>query len=261
MKGLVVLKAGGSVCTEKKKNRAKARKAVIKRMVREIKEAKKKKKFDLVLVHGAGPYGHSMVKKYGINNGVKNAKRAEGFVKTVNSCRKLNGVFVDEMEKQGMLPFPIMPATIAAQKNKKTKSFDIRLIKGLLGMKKGIIPLLYGDMVLDERLGASVISGDRIAAEIAKRLKPEKFLLGTDVEGVKDRKGRVLKEINRKNFNPVLENAKGSRAVDVTGGMRGKLTELKKTLKGTDAVIFNLEKKGNLEKLLTGKTLGTRVKL
>ena len=85
MSQLVILKLGGSVITEKERNKVKARKGLIKRIAKEIKRARKKKDFRLILVHGAGPFGHKFVTDYGINKGIKTERQVQGFVLTHQS--------------------------------------------------------------------------------------------------------------------------------------------------------------------------------
>jgi isopentenyl phosphate kinase len=59
-----------------------------------------------------------------------------------------------------------------------------------------------------------------------------------------------------------LEKAGRSKAVDVTGGMKGKLEKLAQQLNGVPAEIFNLFIPGNLEKALEGKEIKcTKVRL
>ena len=51
-----------------------------------------------------------------------------------------------------------------------------------------------------------------------------------------------------------------SAGVDVTGGMRGKLEELLELAdRGTESVIFNAGKKGNITRALKGESVGTRI--
>jgi isopentenyl phosphate kinase len=259
MKDLYIIKVGGSVCTEKKKNLLKAKKKTIKRIVKELREAFLKKKFKAVLVHGAGPFGHKTVKDYNINNGLRNSKDFEGFIKTNSRCAFLNSVFVRELEKQGFLAVGIHPMSCIIQKNKKIVEFNLKIIKKLLELNNGIIPVLYGTMVIDESLNGSVVSGDTITCFLAKKLKAKKVFFGTDVEGVF--KGtKIVKVINNNNWREIKKALKESKSIDVTKGMLGKIMEIRKNIKGIPVKIFNLNKKGNLKALLLGeKSIGTKI--
>jgi isopentenyl phosphate kinase len=263
---LVILKAGGSAVTEKTKNKLKAKPKVIRRLAKEIKKAKSKKKFNLILVHGAGPFGHTMVKNYKVNNGVKTKRHVEGFVRTHNACEDLNKTFADIFREEGLLGFPIQTSACITTNNKKIKTFDTTIIKKLLQLDENVIPILYGDMVIDSKLKGVPLSGDAIIPFLAHKLKARKVLLGSDVQGIfdadpkKNKRAKLIKKINNSNFSQILKKVGAASTVDVTGGMRGKLQQLRKRLKGVNAVIFDLNKKDNAFNLLTGaRGIGTEI--
>ena len=59
-----IIKLGGSVITAKEENKFEIREAELERIALEIKKAMKKKKFSLILVHGAGAFGPTKVFLY-----------------------------------------------------------------------------------------------------------------------------------------------------------------------------------------------------
>ncbi len=265
---LIILKVGGSVCTEKDRNKAKARVSVIKRVAREIKFAQKKQKFRLVLVHGAGPFGHKFVHDYKIKNGVKrkSKKQITGFVRTHNSMEDLNKIFMDVFRKEGLLGFPIQTSACVTQKNKTISKFDVSIVKELLKFEN-VIPIMYGDMVIDTSKGATVVSGDALISYLAKKLNADLVLLGADLDGIftsdpkKNKTAKLISQINSKNFKKVLKFAGTSSGVDVTRGMKGKLLEIKKIANKRKVIIFNLNKKNYLYELLQGKNvISTEIK-
>jgi len=128
--------------------------------------------------------------------------------------------------------------------------------------------VLYGQMVPDKKLNASVVSGDTILAFLAKKLGAKKVFLGTDVAGIfnadpkKDPNAKRIPLIDKDNFGIVFDRVSGANTVDVTQGMRGKLMKLKERLHGTTAFIFDANKEGNVYKALTGERIeGTEVRL
>ncbi|MFH1587644.1 MAG: isopentenyl phosphate kinase [Candidatus Diapherotrites archaeon] len=268
MKDLIILKLGGSAITYKKRNIPKVRNNVIRRSVEEIKKAKEEKEFSLIVVHGAGPYGHKFVTDYGIDNGLKTSEHFEGFVKTHNSMEELNRIVVNEFVKAGLLAFPVQASACIVQENKKIVSFNTSIIKNLLEIDFGVIPIMYGDMVIDKELKASVISGDAIIAYLAKEFAAERVLFGTNVPGIHDKDPRTNKDaeliskIDGQNVDDVLLKVSGSKDVDVTGGMKGKLVEVLKTLKGVRVFIFDITEKDNLYNALMEKDVaGTEIKM
>lgn len=257
---LFILKVGGSVCTYKEENLLKAREDIVRRVAEEIKSAREEREFNLIVVHGAGPFGHKLVSDYGINEGIKSAGDVRGFVRTHNSMEDLNKIFMDIFREVGLLGFPIQPSAFIIQKNKKIAKFDTEIIDNLLKMEN-VIPIMYGDMVIDKKLKASVISGDAIIALLAKKFKAKKVLMGTDVLGIfttdpkRSPNAQLIPKIDSKNFKNILPTIIEPQTIDVTEGMRGKLKRLKENLKGIDIIIFDLKRSENLYRLLLDKMI------
>ncbi len=276
---LYIIKLGGSVITEKEGNRFEAKEAVIARIASEIKGAMQEKGvsakktcakdstprknyFSLIVVHGAGPFGHSNVQKFGINKGVFTAEQKEGYKKTVLDCIFLDSIVVSKLREAGIEAVGFDPNKMIVQREKKIVEFDTSAVEKALS--EGKVPVLFGQMVPDEKLNASAASGDTIIAFLAKKFKAKKVLLGTDVSGIfmadpkKEKGAKRIASIDKKNFDSVLEKVCGSAAVDVTGGMRGKLEKLK----GLNAFVFDATKAGNVFKALAGKKVeGTEIRL
>jgi len=268
MSELVILKIGGGSVTFKSENIRKAKVNVIRRIAREIKKAKEGKDFRLVVVHGAGSFGHKLVADYGIKDGVRTEREVEGFVRTQNSMKDLNKVFMDIFREEGLLGFPVQTSACIIQDNKRIDSFDTAVIERLLEMSKDIIPILYGDMVIDKSLGASVVSGDAIVPYLAKKLGASRVLMGTDVDGIFTAEpklnpdAKLITSIGPGNFESVMGSVGGATAVDVTQGMRGKLMEIREKMSGVDVLVFNITKQGNTFRALSGEKIkGTEIKI
>jgi isopentenyl phosphate kinase len=263
---LIILKIGGSSITLKDEDKLKARDDVIRRVAGEIKRAKQERDFKIIVVHGAGPFGHKVVADYGIRDGLNTEKGIEGFVRTHNSMEDLNKVFMDIFREEGLLGFPVQPSACIVQDSKRIVKLDTGIIKALLDTNKDIIPIMYGDMVLDRSLRASVVSGDAIVSYLSGALKPSRILMGSDVDGIfrEDPKinprAELVKTISSENFEKVLEGVGEANTTDVTGGMRGKIMELRNGLRGVNAVVFNITKEGNAYNLLKGgRGIGTEI--
>jgi isopentenyl phosphate kinase len=263
---LWVLKLGGGAVTRKDANRREARPDVIRSAARQIRRARQERALTLVVVHGAGPFGHSLVADYGINAGVRGPRQVEGFVRTHNSMEDLDKIVMDIFREEGLLGFPLQPSACVIQRDRRIDSFFTAPVEHLLALDPDIIPILYGDMVVDRSLGASVVSGDALVAHLAGHLGARRVLLGTDVAGVftadprRDPSARRIDRIDRENLAEVLASLGGSAGVDVTGGMRGKVQQLVEALAGVPALIFDLTGPDALYRALTGRELeGTEI--
>ncbi|MDO8428367.1 MAG: isopentenyl phosphate kinase [Candidatus Diapherotrites archaeon] len=263
---LYIIKIGGSVCTDKAGNKFIVRKEIVQRIAQEIKQAQKQKKFKLIIVHGAGPFGHTLVKQYKLTRKIKTKQQIQGVLKVQESTQTLNQTIVKLFKKQGMKITGLPTHALVIQSNKKIKQFELQPVKELL--KQNQVPCLYGDMVVDTKLGASVVSGDAIVPWLAKKLKAKKVFYGTDVDGIyaqdpkQNPKAELLKVINKHNYSQALRKLTGSLSTDVTGGMKGKVEKMHKDLKGIPTTIFNMNPKQNTYQALMGKlTECTQVKL
>ena len=127
--------------------------------------------------------------------------------------------------------------------------------------------MLSGDVVTDKSWDGSICSGDRSALYLAKELKARKILFASDVDGVFDRDPhkykdvKLIPEVNKQNFSEILCLIKKSSYVDVTGGMRGKLLEIKKYHKKTKILIFNGLKKNFILEAFLSRKIGTFIDL
>lgn len=215
-----ILKIGGSFITNKKSylevNSENLRKAV-----KAIATLWNKGIRDFVLVHGAGSFGHALVLKYGINDGVKSKAQKLGFADTHAACSELSLLLVKALVRKGVPAISIPPAAIIEQKNKRISKFNTALVQAYL--KAGFLPVLYGDMVPDSVLGGSVCSGDQIVAYLGK--DAEFIVMATNVDGVLDEHGKVIPLVSTANFSKVKKHLKKSEG-DVTGAMEGKLKEI-----------------------------------
>ena len=98
--------------------------------------------------------------------------------------------------------------------------------------------LLYGVPALDHIQGCSILSGDQIAPFVATRLGIATLIHATDVDGVfetdpaLDPSARRIARIDHESWDEVRLSLDGSRAVDVTGGMAGKIAALMELARG-----------------------------
>lgn len=256
MKDLVLLKIGGSVCTEKGKNEFKVKTNVIARIAREIADARNEKPFRLLLVNGAGPFGHTNVKEYDINDGLHSKRDYDGFVKTISDCHYLNWKVSDVMRKEGLLAVPYPTTSVVIQSDKKITTFFMDVIKSLWDANPDIIPVMNGDMVPDMKLKGSVTSGDTVIEHIADRFRPKLIVLASDVDGIftgdpaKDKRAKLIDGFTKDGYGDIKKHLSGSSNTDVTGGMLGKIEKLL-DLK-TPSVIVNGNVPGRVKRTLLG---------
>ncbi|MCW1309313.1 MAG: isopentenyl phosphate kinase [Candidatus Parvarchaeota archaeon] len=264
IKQLIILKIGGSVfaCKESKVPRVDL--DVLRRIAREIAVAYKRG-VKLILVHGAGSYGHPIVKRTKIDKGIKNKKQLVAFAETQRLQNDLNSIVTKELIDLGVPAIPCQASASAIMSDGKIKKMFIEVEKGLVEL--GLVPTLYGVPAYDEKRGCSILSGDDIVPFLAKYLNAKKIIHGTDVDGVftSDPKinpdAKLIEKITPKNFKSIEKGIRGSMKIDVTGGMRRKIEELLKLSEiGIESLIVNARKKDRIKKALLGeKVIGTTI--
>ena len=267
MHPLFILKLGGSVITAKREAKQIIKKDEITRIAKEIRDARSLKFFDLVLIHGVGSFGHGLAKKYELWKGIKRRSQIPAFSKTQMQTITLNNSLLEIFNSVGLPVLAINPTTTIIQKNAKLKLFDIKVIEHFL--REHFIPVLYGTVVPDEKLIGSISSGDTMVTYLSKKLKAERAIFATDVDGIYTRdpnqfnKAKLINEITDKNYGEVIEGTQGSASkIDVGGGMRGKLEEIHDLAPGVETWIINGQKKNVIAKILSQRrVVGTKILL
>jgi isopentenyl phosphate kinase len=244
-----VLKIGGSILTDKSVGLT-SRPAAIRAVAEEIATYPE----DLVLVHGAGSFGHIPAKKYGLPQ----IFSPEGLRVTHNSVVKLNDLVIEALARAGVSPMPVHPFSCLFLRDGRIDKFSLEPIKEML--RDGIMPVLHGDVAMDATLRSGIVSGDQLVPYIAKNLQAKGVAIGSNVDGVLS-SGKPLAEISRQALSSMDISLGGSTGIDVTGGMRGKIMELLDLADwGIDSVIFNAAIEGNIGRAITGEHVGTRVR-
>ncbi len=175
----------------------------------------------MILVHGAGSFGHNLVKEHGIIEAVRSEEQKLGHAKTHLSCAELSSILAKILTVEAVPVITLDPASIIIQKGKRIDTFNDKILYDYLD--SGFVPMLRGDMVIDHERGGSVCSGDQIIAHIGR--KAELIAFVTDVDGVLNDQGELIPEINKDNYESISRYLK-PKENDVTGAMKGKIWEM-----------------------------------
>ncbi len=250
---LAIIKLGGSAITNKNKFKS-IREEVIKNIATVLK-----KYFDegnrIVLVHGGGSFGHPVAKRWNINKGLSESNKI-GLSETVDAMRELSLKISEILREHGLPIFPIQPSAFIITKNGEILiDNDLAVVKEAL--KNELVPMLWGDAVFDIVRGCSILSGDKIMFHLAKKLRPDVVVFGTDVEGIyvyKNGKRRLIRKITDTNFNEVYKSISSASSTDVTGGMHLKIGIMKEITKlGVKTCLVSLFDTENFYRALKGE--------
>jgi isopentenyl phosphate kinase len=260
-RGPIFVKLGGSVITDKAQPQA-ARPEVIDRLATEIARAVAAEPGQrLLLGHGSGSFGHMVAGRYGTRQGVHDLDGWRGFAQVAAAAARLNRIVCDSLLAAGLPVWSLQPSASARCRGGELRSLETMPIDEALS--QGLVPLVYGDVALDDLLGGTIVSTEQIFAYLARRMQPARLVLVGVVDGVfeadplRQPRARRLDRITPSNWQQVRALLGGSHAMDVTGGMAAKvqgLVELVGELPGLKAHILSGERPGALEAVLMGRS-------
>ncbi len=165
---LTILKIGGSVITDRKDERPRLRGRRLARIAREIAEGWRPGESRLIIIHGAGSFGHPIVKRTGIDRGVSDGPQRIAMGETQRLQNELSTHVARHLLRVGVPAFPCQPSASAVMEAGDLVSLDTEALEGLL--ETGLVPILNGVPAYDRVQGCSILSGDQIAGFLYRRL-------------------------------------------------------------------------------------------
>lgn len=257
MSDLVFVKLGGSVITNKAQAET-ARPGVIARLAAEMSGVLSlRPDLRVVLGHGSGSFGHVVARRYSTRQGVHSADEWRGFAEVAAVAARLNRIVTDAFLTAGVPVWSLQPSASAQCREGELLSLATDPVARALTQR--LVPLVYGDVALDEVQGGTIISTEQVFAYLARRLCPSRMILVGVVDGVfegdplRDPSARPIPEISASNWQTVWALLGGSHATDVTGGMLTKVEEmvgLVQELSYLTVHIISGERAGALERAL-----------
>ena len=236
------------------------RPGVIRRLGLEIKSAlSKKKDVQIILGHGSGSFGHVPAKKYGTADGFRDEFGKLGACITHDVAAQINRIVIKKLLQVGLPVAAVPPSAIFISANGKPVKMFIDPILTLLD--NGIIPMLYGDVIWDEKQGSTIFSGETSLKIVAEELIKKGWKITLDVQcgiedGVLDQNGKIVPVITPVKFTKLHKAISGSKNSDVTGGMLHKVKEgLEMAKYGIKTLIIGGEHKNYLHQALLGRSV------
>ena len=157
---------------------------------------------NVVVVHGAGSFGHQFAKQFGVAGGGNGTLRTgtddafnrnlrRGIAKTRASVCRLNSRVVGALVDAGVDAVGVSPFGNWWTKD-GGKTLDLAKTQPALESLKntihaGLVCVMHGDVVLDAQRGCSILSGDVLVRQLCETLKPKRAVFVTDVPGIFDK--------------------------------------------------------------------------
>jgi len=223
---ILLVKLGGSLLTDKTREGA-ARTALIRRIAGEIAGSLDGASGPrLVLGHGSGSFGHAAASEAGLTPGRSVRRRTDGIARVQRRAADLHRLIVGALEDAGARPFALAPSSFLTTSDGKVKKiFADPLFRAL---DLGLVPVVYGDVVMDQARGASIVSTEAlfiaIAEEAARRRIPvARALWLGETDGLHDTRGRTVALLSARGAARAARRVSGASGPDVTGGIALRL--------------------------------------
>jgi isopentenyl phosphate kinase len=247
--------------TNKKRNFC-ASKRTIANVMEEIRSSQVE---SMVVVHGGGSFGHPLAKKYRLSDGYVNDSQLIGFAETRQAMMKLNKIILDSAMNRQLRCVSVQPSAFIRTRNKRIEEIDLGIVRNILDLC--MIPLMFGDVVLDQELKFCILSGDQLTSRLAMELEAKRMILATNVDGVfdsnpKNPEAKLMKRMTIQDVKNLVEiGAESDQGVDVTGEMIGKMREILPVVeKGIQVIVLNGRMRGRISMALSGKrVIGTTI--
>jgi len=252
----VFIKLGGSLITDKAKPKH-AHANRISALATEIAQLYKTHPDTVFFIgNGAGSYGHFAVHKTKWRDNKNDPMR---IAKIRQVTTELHYMIRDALIANGVPALSFAATSFSGRFNQQTVAW---LESMFSYATHGSVPLVFGDMVFDDRDGSYVLSTEEILETIASAWilhghTVESFIYCTSVDGVLDSKNSVIPIISSR--TPINSIGK-THGFDVTGGMAQKIDAGRRALKYTDYIyIINGSVPGTLTQAVAHQAIGTRI--
>lgn len=221
---ITFIKLGGSLVTDKLVERS-FRRDVMTRIAGEIASAlSERPDLCLLIGHGSGSFGHFAASRHKTAQGVQTAEEWRAFAQVATVAAELSGLIADVLHSSGVPVWRISPSASAISHDGEITSLSLSSIYAAIN--HNLVPLVHGDVSIDEVRGGTIISTEKVFFYLAHHLPVHEILLLGEVEGVYDTEKVVIPQITPVNYNKIESMLGGSGGIDVTGGMETKVRDM-----------------------------------
>ena len=259
---MLLVKLGGSVITDKSEY-ATFRNGNTRRLMDELRSGMDLiEDRRLVLVHGAGSFGHILAHEHNIDKGIDDARDHLVAIPTIKrDLRRLNSMVEELLIERGFHPVTMQPEVIL---HKRGEGRFIPVGEGISGLRSfldnGFLPVLYGDVVSDDEKVFSICSGDDIINALSLLDGIDLIIFVTDVHGIYRTNddgtlGEMISHCTPEEIMGIIGETGGEGVSDVTGGMWGKARAIADMARRADVWVINGNVPGRLKGVIEGKKI------
>jgi len=253
----IIMKIGGSITTYRDKY-CETNYDNLERICREIAQAKMLKEIELIILIGAGSYGHQIANEYNLHKGFQYENQLYGLRIMTSKMWENANIVADVFKKYGVPTYCVHTPSYLISDNGVIEELFFKPIDYCISL--GMIPLLWGEINFDKTMKFTNVSGDIIAVYLTKYFKADRILMFSDVNGVMENFGsinqKVISTIDRTNYLDALQEICHPNKIDINGGMKIKLESMSKLI---DSGVVGFIGNGNKEELIFDALMGKEV--
>ena len=169
--------------------------------------------------------------------------------------QQLNTMMLAVLHSHGIPAVSIPPHMFLRLSDHKPGKVDFTLVRSYLD--QGFVPVLFGDVVLDKKIGFSICSGDLLMLLLIKEFNVKKSIFVVDEDGLFtanpkiDKHATLIPEATVQDLSRLTTTLDAH--ADVTKGMAGKLEIISEIAQlGSDIILVNGNKDKRLYDILVG---------
>jgi isopentenyl phosphate kinase len=168
---------------------------------------------------------------------------------------------MDALHGAGLAAIAIAPSATVQASGGAIAHWDLASMNAAI--EAGLVPVIYGDIVLDSVDGSTVLSTEALMAYLAMRLRPQRIVLAGIEAAVwagYPARTEPIRLITPVNYAAIAGSLGASHGTDVTGGMRSKVEQmlnLVRAIPDLQVQILSGETEGNIRAALIGEAEGT----
>jgi len=255
---MLLVKLGGSVVTEKARLRT-PRRAAIRRLATELASVRQ----PLLVVHGAGSYGHILASRHRLKEGGSTSAKRAAAARVQADVRELDRLVVDALNRAGFAAVPIAPSVVLTLDDGGVSSMDLTpfLEFSSLGFTPVTLAISCGTCGADSPsvpATCSCSSWPGRSDPIGPSSRRTSMAYSTRIRSA-DRKRTYWRPCHRPIWG--RSNSRPPGATDVTGSIEGKVRRMFEIAEHVDeCMIVNGNVKNEFRDALRGKrVVGTRI--
>jgi isopentenyl phosphate kinase len=220
-----MIKLGGSLITNKTIEKS-IRQDVVQRISQELADVLPTVAEPVIIGHGSGSFGHFAAKRHATVDGVHTRQQWHGFAEVCLVAAELSQAIAAALFNAGLPVMRFQPSATLLCNDAVPQSMELTNLKEAL--RRGLIPLVYGDVSFDAQRGGTIASTEMIFTYLASALNVSEIFLVGEVDGVFDQNGIVIPRITPSTLHHYHAALRGSEGTDVTGGMLTKVSDMVK---------------------------------